>query len=116
MASQFTRKTPKSEAAYTSPFTYHDMIGSTSVLPNPRWYDRDYITCISIDPGIVNLCIRIERRPIRGPLTKVKVLHHENISFKKYGDINSTASIKQTYTISQLYGEVTRYIGQFHAI
>lgn len=125
MNTRFNRKTPASQAADNSYFTVHDYHGYTEFKLDERWLQRDHITFISIDPGRVNLCFRVERRPIRGDLHTVEVLHHENVGFKEYTRVNkvdgesSKASSsnrstkvggKQSHYVSQLYSKITSYI------
>jgi len=113
MASNFGRRTPKGEKADNSYFTVHDFQGRTEFEMDEIWLRRDHMIFISIDPGRVNLCFRIERRPITGKLESVEVLHHENVNFKQYERVNTIdgkKTQKQSHYVSQLYSKITAYI------
>jgi len=125
----FNRRPPKSEVIDKSDFIFHDIYGLGGLIISPTWYERNDIVCISIDPGVVNLCIRIERRSFKNGNINVEVLHHENVSFRKYVRIESVSpnnspndrsisrlGINGVVAVSQLYGEIIKYIDKFKDI
>jgi hypothetical protein len=101
----FSTKTSKRESPDKTDFTCHTHLDMTEVAIPDSWKDRDEVLCMSIDPGIVNLCFRIERRKLYGILDNVEVLLHANISFQKLKT--------NEHSISRIYGAITSYIMEF---
>ena len=62
----YTKRTPKSQLPDKTPYTVH--YPHTRGPENRRW-DQGYHRVVSIDPGEVHFCIRIEKRPDVGVIT-----------------------------------------------
>lgn len=104
----FARKTSKREAPDKNDFTCHNHYRIDHLGIPDSWNDRKYVTCISIDPGIANLCIRVERRKLYGIIDRVDTLYHGNESF--------TRCKTDEKDISILYAEMTKHVLQLKRI
>lgn len=74
----FTKKPSKREEQKKDKVIWY----STSSYPSEYWMNNEYFRVVSIDPGIVNFCIRIEDRyrdgTVRTVYTERKVLDGSN--------------------------------------
>lgn len=74
----FERKTPKGQKADSTPYTLYDP------NINDKYVWNDTVKVISVDPGILNFCIRVEERPFKkGVKGNIKTLLYDKLKLKK---------------------------------
>ena len=78
----YRAKIPKREKPDQTIYTSHDSHGPAQIARD--WSKESKITVVSIDPGIVNLGFRIERRNYKGSVMEVEVLAYANAGFGDY--------------------------------
>lgn len=96
----------KKEVDETHPVICHNISQDMfSLAVHPSWFNNSHINCVSIDPGIVNLCYRIEKRPVDGEVMEVETLYHSNTNL----DIHKADSATG---ISNLYDQMNGCLNQ----
>nr|QBK90806.1 MAG: holliday junction resolvase [Pithovirus LCPAC201] len=101
MGSYHPRRPSKRDLPDKNLFTIHEINDENTISRD--WNSANYITIISVDPGITNFGLRIERRPFGPDVWKVEVLHYANTCFKQCKTNTETNS-------SSLYRSITEYL------
>ena len=78
----------KSQAPEKNEYVIHDTTRISHEIRNELWQNENEIFIISIDPGTVNLCIRVERRPAlydeEANPNEIKTLFFNKYDLNKY--------------------------------
>ena len=101
MGSYHTRRPAKRDLPDKGKFTIHQLYDETHISRD--WSSFKHITIVSLDPGITNLGIRIERRPFGHDVWKVEPLQFANTCYKQFKTNTQTNS-------SALYRSITEYL------
>lgn len=101
----FRAKTPVRQKQSKNPYTIHHIHDDESKR-EALWANLEFYDVISIDPGIENFCIRVERRFLT---CQIIPLVFERIRFQLEKDI-------ETDMKSEIYSKVTNYLDQWKKI
>ena len=98
----YSRRSVKNDLSDKTPFTRH-MIDDETCINRDWWSNLTEMTFVSIDPGIINFGIRIEKRPVGVNVWNVQPLHYENKNFEECKKNPETH-------ISPLYRSISEYL------
>lgn len=101
MGTYHQRRPSKRDLPDKNKFTIHQLYDENCISRD--WSSFNYITVLSIDPGITNFGLRIERRPFGSDVWKVHPVEYANTCFKQHKTDTRTNS-------SSLYRSITEYL------
>lgn len=104
MGTYHRRRPSKRDLPDKNPYTLHEIQDESTI--NRDWKSINEITVLSIDPGVTNFGLRIEKRPFGSDVWKVKVKSYSNTCFKDYQTNPETNT-------SALYRSISEYLDSF---